>query len=260
MTRVGVALLSAREALAQRRAERRADRPVREFLRQFVERGDLAFDVGAHVGARTRVLRSLGAHVVAVEPLPACVAALEHSFDRDRDVVVVPRAVAAGEGAADLHVNDVGVLSSMSQDWIAATEASGRFAAVSPRWSETIRVGTTTLDALIAEHGVPTFCKLDVEGSESEVLRGLTHPIPTVSFEYTAEVRENLVASVARLASLGAQSFAFSPGETFELAAFGWVSPDDVIAKLDEADDPRAWGDVYARLLPGRQNPRLGMR
>lgn len=42
----------------------------RDFYRQFVQPGALVFDVGAHVGNRLRVLRQLGARVVAVKPQP----------------------------------------------------------------------------------------------------------------------------------------------------------------------------------------------
>ena len=40
------------------------------FYGQFLSPGDLAFDLGAHVGNRVRVFRRLGARVVAVEPQP----------------------------------------------------------------------------------------------------------------------------------------------------------------------------------------------
>jgi FkbM family methyltransferase len=213
-----------------------------------VRKGDLAFDIGANYGDRTRVLRSLGARVVAVEPLPACVTALDRVYGRDSEVTVVPRAAASREGTADLRVNQVAVLSSMSPEWIASTEASGRFDAVHPRWTETVRVETTTLDDLIADYGVPAFCKVDVEGFEAEVFAGLSRPIPAVAFEFAAEARVNLVRSVERLAALGLQRFAFSCAESFELAEFGWLAPDDLIRRLDSSDDPKLWGDVYARL------------
>ncbi|MFN4087767.1 MAG: FkbM family methyltransferase, partial [Alphaproteobacteria bacterium] len=43
---------------------------MRRFYSAFLEPGDLAFDIGAHVGNRTRAMRATGAHVVAVEPQP----------------------------------------------------------------------------------------------------------------------------------------------------------------------------------------------
>jgi hypothetical protein len=44
-------------------------------------------------------------------------------------------------------------------------------------------VETTTLEELIAAYGRPFFIKIDVEGHEPSVLRGLKDPIPYLSFE-----------------------------------------------------------------------------
>ena len=46
-------------------------RGLRELYRPVVGAGDLAFDVGAHLGDRTHAFRKLGACVVALEPQPA---------------------------------------------------------------------------------------------------------------------------------------------------------------------------------------------
>ena len=54
---------------------------------QFVKRGDLVFDIGAHVGDRVAAFRRLGARVVAVEPQPALGAHARLLYGRDRDVV-----------------------------------------------------------------------------------------------------------------------------------------------------------------------------
>lgn len=42
---------------------------------------------------------------------------------------------------------------------------------------------TTTLKQLITAHGSPFFIKIDVEGYESTVLRGLQRPVPYLSYE-----------------------------------------------------------------------------
>ncbi len=59
------------------------------FYGEFVRPGDLAFDIGAHVGDRIGSFRRLGARVVAVEPQPALVRTLRlilrtRSRSRDR--------------------------------------------------------------------------------------------------------------------------------------------------------------------------------
>ena len=45
-------------------------------------------------------------------------------------------------------------------------------------------VKVTTLDDEIKKYGAPSFCKIDVEGLEVDVLRGLSSPIKMISFEY----------------------------------------------------------------------------
>ena len=60
---------------------------------RFIVRGDLVFDVGAHVGDRIAAFRRLGARVVAVEPQPALVRTLKLLYGRDRAVAIEPVAV-----------------------------------------------------------------------------------------------------------------------------------------------------------------------
>ena len=46
------------------------------LYRRFVGPGDLAFDIGSHVGDRIGAFRRLGARVIALEPQPDCVRVL----------------------------------------------------------------------------------------------------------------------------------------------------------------------------------------
>ena len=49
--------------------------------------------------------------------------------------------------------------------------------------NKTIIVKTVTLDYLIENYSVPYFIKIDVEGFELNVIKGLSQPIPLISFE-----------------------------------------------------------------------------
>ena len=135
----------------------------------FVRSGDLVFDVGAHVGDRVASFRRLGARVVAVEPQPAMVRALRLLYGRSESVAIEAVAVGREPGRARMLINaDNPTVSSVSPAFVEA--ARGAPGWETQRWSETIDVEVTTLDALIARHGVPAFIKLDVEGFEAEAL------------------------------------------------------------------------------------------
>ncbi|MGY2080196.1 FkbM family methyltransferase [Modestobacter sp. SYSU DS0657] len=50
-------------------------------------------------------------------------------------------------------------------------------------WAGRITVPLRTLDELVAVHGRPALVKIDVEGHEPGVVRGLTTALPTLFFE-----------------------------------------------------------------------------
>jgi hypothetical protein len=107
----------------------------------------------------------------------------------------------------------------------------------------------TTLDALVAEFGIPVFCKVDVEGYEMEVLRGLSSPIPVVSYEFTVERLGSRLAALSHLDALGMRRFNFSWGESLELALPRWLDIDEIYEFLSgPKHSPATFGDVYAAI------------
>lgn len=225
---------------------RRAVRLYGEFLGP----DDLAFDIGAHVGGRVRTWRRLGARVLAVEPQPDCLRVLRLLFGRDRGVTIEPRAVGAQAGRARLGVSTATpTVSSMSQDWRESVAADRSFARV--RWDRSVEVEVTTLDELIAVHGVPAFCKIDVEGFEADVLAGLSQPLPALSFEYLPPTHDRALAVLARVQELGEYRYNYSPVETMRFASDQWLDAPDLVRLLERVRPLGRSGDVYARLATG---------
>ncbi|MEO0729273.1 MAG: hypothetical protein AAFY64_02705, partial [Pseudomonadota bacterium] len=60
--------------------------------------GDLAFDIGSHVGDRIASFRRLGAWVVACEPQPNCVSAIDALYSDDDGVTLIGAACGAEVG------------------------------------------------------------------------------------------------------------------------------------------------------------------
>jgi len=222
-------------------------RRARAFYAGFVRPGDLCFDIGAHLGDRVDAFLALGARVVAVEPQPDLQRLLHAQFGRHPRAVLVAGAVGAAPGMAELLVNHRHpTLSTLSADWIAAVGRDASFPTTG--WDDRVTVPVTTLDLLIAEHGLPDFCKIDVEGFEQAVLDGLSRPLPCLSFEYIAVTRDMAVACLERLERLGPYRYNVSPGESKRLLFDGWIGHAALVDWLWRLRPGDGSGDVYARL------------
>lgn len=237
--------------LAQRTRDRLLLSKRVSFYSQFVEKGDLCFDVGANLGNRTEVFLRLGARVVAVEPQEECARYLERRFGGNSAVVLVKKALGAQEGKMPLALCTHIGASSMSKEWIDKVSLSGRLAK-SVKWEREIVVQVTTLDALISAYGLPSFCKIDVEGFEYEVINGLSHPIRSLSFEFTPEVIDTALDVVKFLAKLGSYEFNLSSADSMELQSV-WQSPNEIANSLSSLSLRGTFGDVYARLRASEQ-------
>ena len=213
---------------------------------ELVPPGALVFDIGANVGARTREFLDRGASVVAVEPQRACMAQLERHFGDDPRVLLVENALGAEEGVATMLCTTASTIASMSPDWIDSVRASGRFSEFS--WDESIEVPVSTLSALIDQVGEPDFCKIDVEGFESQVLAGLDRPVRSVSFEFVPEHLEGTIACIERLDALGEYEYNLSLGESLGFETQSWRSAAEMRERLTALASTLEWGDVYARL------------
>jgi FkbM family methyltransferase len=227
------------------------DRPRRAAMDRlygrFVRRGDLVFDIGAHVGDRIAAFRRLGARVIAVEPQPALIKTLKILYGRDRTVVIEPVAVGAAAGKVTLQLNlDNPTISTVSDAFVRAARHAGGWQG--EVWGKRVCVPMTTLDDLIARHGAPSFIKIDVEGLEAEVLAGLARPVAALSFEFTTIQRDTALACLERCVALGYAWFNAALGESQIFVHGDWQSADAIRHWLQRLPEEANSGDIYAVL------------
>ena len=119
------------------------------------------------------------------------------------------------------------------------------------QYKHILRVPVTTMDRLIEIYGVSDFCKIDVEGFEYNVLRGLTQTIPVLSFEYTRERIRPALDYIDRLTMLGQYEYNYSSEETMALGGSEWLRAEDMPGFVRDVIVHRggSFGDIYARLV-----------
>jgi FkbM family methyltransferase len=159
----------------------------RRFYRQFIPPDTLVFDIGSNTGEKTAAFLSLGARVVAVEPNSSCT---NYLLTRYREAVQTQRlcvecvAVAATNGELNLSVIDPDSgMCSAEPNFVLYARTIGYTG------GEPITANAVTLDHLTKQYGLPDFIKIDVEGMDAEVLKGLSKRPRSLSLSNTIRLR-----------------------------------------------------------------------
>ena len=170
------------------------------FYKSFLPSCELIFDIGANDGHKTEAFLKMSGKVVCCEPDKENFKILQARFiNKKKRVFLENKAVSDQEGYAEFHIHHPGsAFNTLSSKWKKLLEEDNM-----EKWNEQIKftqtqtVETTILDQLINKYGVPDYIKIDVEGFEQWVLKGLSQKVSYLSFEtllpdYTSEMNNCL--------------------------------------------------------------------
>jgi FkbM family methyltransferase len=236
-------MIANRDTLVSKRREE-------EFYRRFLvglKRGDMVFDVGANDGAKTDIFLRLGTNVVAIEPDGACQSMLRDRFLRYRwrssSVALVGKAVSDKSGVEEMWVDGPGsAVNTMSRKWadhLKENKNSFRHGHCGLEFGHSKSVETATIRDLVKLYGSPFFIKIDVEGHELRVLRGMSQPVPFLSFEINLSTfRQEGIECVRLLGRLGPDGrFNYTPDCCVGLALQDWLAPVEFCDVLDSCTE-----------------------
>ncbi len=131
--------------------------------------GDLVYDIGAHCGMSTYRLSTLvgpTGRVIAFEPDPATFPFLIRNIEYHKLSNVVPIQAAVLDRGGKLPFSSEGALGSGFPEYTSRGTAD-----------KTVMVEGVTLTEAFQKYGVPSFCKLDIEGAETAALEAASEAI-----------------------------------------------------------------------------------
>jgi FkbM family methyltransferase len=249
---VGEANISLIKGFFKNKTEKDMEKKRLEFYSQFLQKGDTYFDVGANYGNRIEAIIKIGVNIVAVEPQEKCFNFLQKKYGSK--INIVNKGLGEKEEVKKFFIANSHVLSSFSEDWIDSMKKSGRFS--NNEWNnKAVEVPMTTLDNLIKKFGKPAFIKIDVEGYELEVLKGLSVDVDCISYEYaTPEQTQRAVNCLLRLQEIkGAMECNYSIGESMEWGSPRWLPAKEMLEFIQtDAFTNTDFGDIYVRTPVGK--------
>ncbi|HEX3385636.1 MAG TPA: FkbM family methyltransferase [Mucilaginibacter sp.] len=131
------------------------------FLLHFLRPEDAFFDIGANIGAFSLLASGLcGSKIIALEPAPPAFNILEKNIKLNRLAGKLTAVNAAAGGSK-------GILSFISDE-----DTTNHVIASDEKHRNSMEVPVITVDSLLTE-ALPALIKIDVEGFETEVLKGM---------------------------------------------------------------------------------------
>lgn len=217
---------------------RESTAPLVRFYSSLLQPGSLVFDIGANVGIYSEAMESVGSRVIAVEPNADCVRHIQLTYG-GRRIETLQAAVGPENGVASLNVSDG---HDDSSSFVRGKNEAN--------WDRSVSVPVLTVDSLIKYFGMPAYIKIDVEGYESAVLKGLSKLPRLLSFEfhylYAERAREALDSPL-----FAGRRLAFNITDQTECGFEfpEWVSLNRIKEATEKVVEQRGYRDIFVHQL-----------
>jgi len=193
----------------------------RNFYKQLIKKGDLCFDVGAHLGDRVSSWLDLGASVVAFEPQPKFSKYLAEKF----------------KNKSGFHLENIGVSGSVGNMKFNVCERYPTLSSLQGKeWESQLNENSSLNIKFDTIH-------------EKEVLKGLSQKVDCLSFEFLSFNKEDLNVCLEMCESLGYTNFNWSYQEEFKFRIKGWTSKAEILSDIGSMKKKVFSGDVYAKSI-----------
>jgi FkbM family methyltransferase len=211
---------------------------------EIITNGDFVVEIGGHIGYMSLYFAHLvgsQGRVVVFEPGPNNLPYIRTNVQHHPNVRLIEEAVTDFTGSVTLYTEDLSGQNNSLLERYSVFEANMRATDVGQIKRDSIAVPCTTLDAFLDSVGpdVPSFVKIDAEGSELSVLQGMKRWLEAANVVLMIEVTEQHRAvcellrdagfrmftdrkePVETVAEVGGNIFCLKPGDRRMREAFG---------------------------------------
>lgn len=208
----------------------------------------LFFDIGCNVGQWIEANLQGGNRIIGLEPNPIIYRKAKDRYKEGRRVLIYNLAASyESDKEIDFYIEKYdqnAVCSTASPEWVNNSRFTDTL-----KWDK-IQVKTIALNDMIERFGEPEFIKIDTEGYEYHVIRGLYCAVCPLCFEWAEETGDDIIHSIDHLHAIGYNRFFILSGEDYTFRPSRWISTIHAIDKMRGliTGKKENWGTIYADL------------
>jgi FkbM family methyltransferase len=158
---------------------------------KFIKSTDTVIEAGGHIGYLSVIFAALARRLVVFEPGPNNLRYLRRNLQGFQNVEITEKALANKPGRSRFYLDSLtGQNNSLLEDY--KTLLDNQKLAVLSEAPSVIEVEVTTIDEIVLQQRLtPNFIKIDVEGAELNVLRGMQNTLERFKPKTFLEITEN---------------------------------------------------------------------